>query len=60
MRHILTLAALLATTSAVPALAGDILIHGGPIHTGVAAAPGAEAVLIRDDRIAFVLSLIHI
>ena len=53
MRRILTLAALLATTS-VPAFAGDILIHGGPIHTGVAAAPTAQAVLIRDDRIAFV------
>ncbi|WP_029908220.1 amidohydrolase [Caulobacter sp. UNC358MFTsu5.1] len=53
MRRILTLAALLATTS-VPAFAGDILIHGGPIHTGVAATPSAQAVLIRDDRIAFV------
>jgi predicted amidohydrolase YtcJ len=53
VRRILTLAALLAS-SAVPAFAGDILIHGGPIHTGVAAAPSAEAVLIRDDRIAFV------
>jgi len=53
VRRILTLAALLATTS-VPAFAGDILIHGGPIHTGVAAAPTAQAVLIRDDRIAFV------
>lgn len=54
MRRILTLAALLASASAVPAFAGDILIHGGPIHTGVAAAPTAQAVLIRDDRIAFV------
>lgn len=60
MRRILTLAALMACASSAPilfaekALAGDILIHGGPIHTGVAAAPAAEAVLIRDDRIAFV------
>jgi predicted amidohydrolase YtcJ len=54
VRRILTLAALLASTSLAPALAGDLLIHGGPIHTGVAAAPTAEAVLIRDDRIAFV------
>jgi len=54
LRRILTLAALLASASAVPAFAGDILIHGGPIHTGVAAAPTAQAVLIRDDRIAFV------
>ena len=54
MRRILTLAALLATSSIGQALAGDILIHGGPIHTGVAAAPAAQAVLIRDDRIVFV------
>jgi predicted amidohydrolase YtcJ len=60
VRRILTLAALLACASSAPiffaekAFAGDILIHGGPIHTGVAAAPTAQAVLIRDDRIAFV------
>jgi len=54
VRRILTLAALLASAGMSPALAGDILIHGGPIHTGVAAAPTAQAVLIRDDRIAFV------
>jgi predicted amidohydrolase YtcJ len=60
VRRILTLAALLACAGSAPiffaekALAGDILIHGGPIHTGVAAAPTAQAVLIRDDRIAFV------
>uniref|UniRef100_B0SXN7 Amidohydrolase 3 n=1 Tax=Caulobacter sp. (strain K31) TaxID=366602 RepID=B0SXN7_CAUSK len=54
MRRILTLAALMASASLAPAFAGDILIHGGPIHTGVAAAPTAQAVLIRDDRILFV------
>ncbi|CAN5540887.1 amidohydrolase [soil metagenome] len=54
MRRILILAALLATSSLAAANAGDILIHGGPIHTGVAAAPSAQAVLIRDDRILFV------
>jgi predicted amidohydrolase YtcJ len=60
LRRILTLAALLAsTTLATVSLsektwAGDLLIHGGPIHTGVAAAPNAQAVLIRDDRIVFV------
>jgi predicted amidohydrolase YtcJ len=54
VRRILALAALLASTSLAPAFAGDILIHGGPIHTGVAAAPTAQAVLIRDDRILFV------
>jgi predicted amidohydrolase YtcJ len=54
LRRTLALAALFASASLAPALAGDILIHGGPIHTGVAAAPTAEAVLLRDDRIAFV------
>ncbi len=54
MRRILPLVAWLVSTSPAPALAGDLLIHGGPIHTGVAAAPTAQAVLIRDDRIAFV------
>lgn len=50
----LALAALLAFTSLSSAKAGDLLIHGGPIHTGVDAAPTAQAVLIRDDRILFV------
>ena len=53
MRRIL-LATLLTATSLATAQAGDLLIHGGPIHTGVEAAPTAEAVLIRDDRILFV------
>jgi predicted amidohydrolase YtcJ len=57
VRRILTLAALLAVSSLGAASAGDILIHGGPIHTGVAAKPTVQAVLIRDDRIAFVGSL---
>lgn len=48
------LATALAAASFASAHAGDILIHGGPIHTGVDAAPIAEAVLIRDDRILFV------
>ena len=41
---------------AVPgaALAQDMLIRGGPIHTGVVAAPSAEVVLVRDGRIVFV------
>ncbi len=51
------LAALLAATSISSANAADILIHGGPIHTGVDAAPTAEAVLIRDDKILFVGAL---
>jgi predicted amidohydrolase YtcJ len=53
LRRIL-LAALLAATSFTAANAGDILIHGGPIHTGVDAKPTAEAVLLRDDKILFV------
>jgi predicted amidohydrolase YtcJ len=48
------LAALLAATSLATATAGDLLIHGGPIHTGVEAAPDAQAVLIRDKTILFV------
>jgi predicted amidohydrolase YtcJ len=54
LRRILLAAALLATTALGTANAADLLIHGGPIHTGVDAAPTAEAVLIRDDRILFV------
>lgn len=53
LRRIL-FAALLAATATTTARAGDLLIHGGPIHTGVEAAPTAQAVLIRDDRILFV------
>ena len=41
---------------AVPgaALAQDMLIRGGPIHTGVVAAPSAEVVLVKGGRIVFV------
>jgi predicted amidohydrolase YtcJ len=53
MRHAV-IAALLAATSLSAAQAGDILIHGGPIHTGVDKAPEAQAVLIRDKTILFV------
>lgn len=45
---------LTAASSLTTAHAADLLIHGGSIHTGVEAAPTAEAVLIRDDRILFV------
>lgn len=54
MRRLASIAALLAAASLSTAQAGDLLIHGGPIHTGVEAAPTAQAVLIRDDRILFV------
>ncbi|WP_419318586.1 amidohydrolase [Caulobacter sp. ErkDOM-E] len=53
MRPII-LAALLASATVSTASAGDLLIHGGPIHTGVEATPSAQAVLIRDSRILFV------
>lgn len=33
---------------------GDVILHGGPIYTGVANAPRAEAVRIRGQRIVFV------
>ncbi|MBU4435054.1 MAG: amidohydrolase [Alphaproteobacteria bacterium] len=48
------LAALLAGAGLSTASAGDLLIHGGPIHTGVEAAPDAQAVLIRDRTILYV------
>ena len=54
MRRLASIAALLTAASLSTAQAGDLLIHGGPIHTGVEAAPTAQAVLIRDDRILFV------
>lgn len=54
MRRLASIAALLTAASLSTAQAGDLLIHGGPIHTGVEAAPAAQAVLIRDDRILFV------
>jgi hypothetical protein len=37
-----------------PKADGGLLIHGGPIHTGVAGAPLAQAVVIKDGRIAYV------
>jgi predicted amidohydrolase YtcJ len=54
VRRILLAVLLAAASSLTTAHAADLLIHGGPIHTGVDAAPTAEAVLIRDDRILFV------
>jgi predicted amidohydrolase YtcJ len=53
MRRTLLLALLLAG-AATTAQAQDLLIHGGKIYTGVDAAPTAEAVLVRDGRIAWV------
>lgn len=51
-RSVLTAAALAAL--ALPSAAQDLLIRGGTIHTGVAAAPTAEVVIARDGRIAYV------
>ena len=53
MRRTLALALLLAG-AATTAQAQDLLITGGPIYTGVDGAPAAEAVLVRDGRIAWV------
>ncbi len=49
----LALAAALALLAA-PAFAQDLLIHGGPIYTGVDGASTAEVVHVRDGRIAYV------
>ena len=46
--------ALLLGSVAWSAQAQDLLIRGGPIYTGVDAAPTAEVVQVRDGRIAFV------
>ncbi len=53
MRRTLLLALLLAGAAA-SAEAQDLLIRGGPIYTGVDAAPTAEVVQVRDGRIAYV------
>ncbi|WP_439470951.1 amidohydrolase [Brevundimonas sp.] len=46
--------ALLLTGTAASAQAQDLLIRGGPIYTGVDAAPTAEVVQVRGGRIAYV------
>ncbi|WP_333591644.1 amidohydrolase [Brevundimonas sp.] len=56
MRSAAALAAL-ALLIAAPAAAQDLLIRGGPIYTGVDGAAPAEAVLVRDGRIAWVGAL---
>src|SRR5690606_31303201 len=47
-------AALLLTSVAAPALAQNLIIKGGTIHTGVDGATPAEVVMVRDGRIAWV------
>lgn len=44
----------LSLTLAGPVAAQDLLIRGGPIYTGVDNAPPAEALWVRDGRIAWV------
>ena len=50
MTRSLLLAALVAAAP-LPALAQDMVLRGGTIHTGVEAAPTAEVVVVRDGRI---------
>jgi predicted amidohydrolase YtcJ len=45
--------AALAASCAHEAERGDIILHGGPIYTGLAAATRVEAVRIRGERIVF-------
>jgi predicted amidohydrolase YtcJ len=54
-RRVLGLMAL-AALSSLPA-AADLLLHGGPIYTGIDARPRVDALLVRGDRIAFAGSL---
>jgi predicted amidohydrolase YtcJ len=56
MRKTYLLIAVLPLCAASPALAApaDLVITGGPIYTGVAAHPKAEAVAVKDGRIAYV------
>ena len=56
MRRTLLLA-LLFGSAAWSVQAQDLLIRGGPIYTGVDAAPTAEVVLVRDGRIVWVGAL---
>ena len=49
----LTALALLLAGTAVPALAQNLQIHGGPIYTGVESSSRAELVQVRDGRIVF-------
>lgn len=52
----LTVSALVLAASALPALAqpADLVIWGGPVHTGEAARPAAQAVAVSGGRIAYV------
>ena len=41
------------SVAAGSASAADLLIHGGPIYTGVDAAPKVEALVVKDGKVAF-------
>jgi predicted amidohydrolase YtcJ len=49
----LSAAALLGACAHEADAGGDIILHGGPIYTGVAATPRVEAVRLRGDRVVF-------
>ncbi len=54
MKPSLVALAVLMLAGASPALAQDMVLRGGTIHTGLPGDVTAEAVLVRDGRIAFV------
>ncbi len=54
MKSSLALLTLLLTGVASAAMAQDLVIRGGTIHTGVEANPTAEVVVVMDGRIAYV------
>ncbi|MFT3728239.1 MAG: amidohydrolase [Terricaulis sp.] len=49
----LSAATLLSACAHEGGASGDIILHGGPIYTGVAATPRVEAVRLRGDRVVF-------
>src|SRR4051794_9502586 len=50
----IALACAAAALFATPAAAQNLWISGGPIYTGVAERPTAEAVIVQDGKITFV------
>ncbi|PZO06516.1 MAG: amidohydrolase [Alphaproteobacteria bacterium] len=54
MKPSLAVLTLLLTSAASAAIAQDLVIRGGTIHTGVEAAPSAEVIVVMDGRIAYV------
>lgn len=54
MKSLSRLLAVAAVSLAAPAVAQDLVIRGGTIHTGVDGADAAEVVVVRGGRIAYV------